>query len=221
MKIGGFLGLSTIDYPGKLAAVIFTQGCNYRCPYCHNTGLIPFEGDENVEPEHILSILEKRKAILEGVVITGGEPTLQEDLSSFMRLLKTLGYEVKLDTNGSKPEVLDELITCGLVNYVAVDFKSWKTGYERLSGGDIHAMEQVLRSIDLVFRHGISMEVRTTCDKRFIDVDVIKAISAAIKEYPDLPWFLQKARPPGKPYSELDKLVETARENVDSVCCRD
>jgi len=221
MKIGGFLGLSTIDYPGKLAAVIFTQGCNYRCPYCHNTGLIPFEGDENVEPEHILSILEKRKAILEGVVITGGEPTLQEDLSSFMRLLKTLGYEVKLDTNGSKPEVLDELITCGLVDYVAVDFKSWKTGYERLSGGDIHAMEQVLRSIDLVFRHGIPMEVRTTCDKRFIDVDVVKAISSAIKEYPDLPWFLQKARPPGKPYSELDKLVETARENVDSVCCRD
>lgn len=221
MKIGGFLGLSTIDYPGKLAAVVFTQGCNYRCSYCHNAGLIPFEGDENVEPEHVLRILEKRKVVLEGVVITGGEPTLQKDLLPFIRLLKTLGYEVKLDTNGSKPEVLDELITCGLVDYVAVDFKSWKTGYERLSGGDIHALEQVLHSIDLVFRCGVQLEVRTTCDKRFIDVDVIRTMSLAIKKYPNLPWFLQKVRPPGKSYSDLDKLMEVARRNVDSVRCRD
>ena len=221
MKIGGFLRLSTIDYPKKLAAVVFTQGCNYRCPYCHNASLIPFKDDKSIDPEYIMNTLKKRKAVLEGVVVTGGEPTLQKNLIPFMHLLKTLEYDVKLDTNGSKPEVLDELISCDLVDYVAVDFKSWNPGYEKLSGGNIHALEQVLRSIDLVFRQNIPMEIRTSCDKRFVDVDVIKTISAAIKEYPDLPWFLQKVRPPGKPYSDLDELVKTARKNVDSVCCRD
>ena len=219
MKIGGYLGLSTIDYPGKLAAVVFTQGCNYRCLYCHNAGLIPFEGNENVESKYVIDILEKRKVVLEGVVVTGGEPTLQEDLLPFMYLLKSLGYDVKLDTNGSKPEVVNELVSYDLVDYVAIDFKSWKTGYEKLSG-DIHALEQVLRSIDLVFRHNVPMEIRTSCDKRFINVDVIRTMSTVIKEYPKLPWFLQKVRSPGKPYSDLDKLVETAKENVDFVCCR-
>ncbi|MDI6813294.1 MAG: anaerobic ribonucleoside-triphosphate reductase activating protein [Desulfitobacteriaceae bacterium] len=115
MIIGGFTKLSTIDWPGKLAAVIFTRGCNFRCPWCHNKSLVWPElyGPEIPGPE-VLAYLEKRKSYLDGVVVTGGEPTIQKDLPAFLKKIKNIGLKVKLDTNGSNPNMLEYLLQEGL-----------------------------------------------------------------------------------------------------------
>ena len=123
MDFNGFQKLTLLDYPGHVACTLFTAGCNFRCPFCHNSDLVLTPSTEYSE-EEVLSVLKKRRSILEGVCITGGEPTLQPDLMDFMRKLRELDYKIKLDTNGYRPDVLRAVLSEGLVDYVAMDIKN-------------------------------------------------------------------------------------------------
>lgn len=162
MHICGFYKTTLLDYPGKVAATIFLGGCNFRCPFCHNGDLVLHSKDmETYEEEEILSFLKKRKNVLEGVCITGGEPTLWEELLGFIRKIKELGYLVKLDTNGSNPEMLTELMDDGLLDYIAMDVKAPSEDYEKLCGVKAD-MEKIDRSIQLIKQGKVSYEFRTT-----------------------------------------------------------
>ena len=123
--IAGLQKMTLLDYPGKVACTVFLQGCNYACPFCHNSGLLPFEGAPFMEEDALIAFLEKRKKILDGVVLTGGEPLLYE-VKPFLRAVKEKGYAVKLDTNGTNPTALKELVSEGLVDYIAMDIKNSK-----------------------------------------------------------------------------------------------
>jgi pyruvate formate lyase activating enzyme len=163
MKISGFVPLSLCDYPGHIAAVIFTQGCNFKCPFCHNGHLIPedSEGVELLEESSVFSVLEERCARLQGVVVTGGEPSLQGDLSRVLDKIKKLGLKTKLDTNGGRPDVLKGLFEHSLVDYVAMDIKAPWQKYDLLAGVkcDVDALQQ---SVDLIATSGIDHQFRTT-----------------------------------------------------------
>lgn len=135
MQIGGLQKFSLLDYPGKISAVVFTQGCNFRCPYCHNPELVdPARYQECLPEEEIFSFLETRRGKLEAVTVTGGEPTLQKSLAPFLRRIKDMGFLVKLDTNGSRPDVLEELLRQKLIDYIAMDIKAPLEKYEAVTG---------------------------------------------------------------------------------------
>ena len=129
MKIFGFQKMTLLDYPGRVACTVFTGGCNFRCPFCHNASLVTHIDGEEIAAEEILSYLNKRKGLLDGVCITGGEPLLQNDIEDFIRDIRALGYAVKLDTNGAYPDKLRTLIDGGLVDYVAMDIKKCEFTY--------------------------------------------------------------------------------------------
>jgi pyruvate formate lyase activating enzyme len=160
MKIGGFQKTSLLDYPEKLSAIIWTMGCNYHCPFCYNVSLVN-QSVTPIDEQEILSFLKQRTKQLEGVVITGGEPLLQEDILKFTKKIKDMGFLVKLDTNGSAPEVLSELLDKQLVDYVAMDIKAPQEKYPELTGiiTDITAVQQ---SIDLLINSDVDYEFRTT-----------------------------------------------------------
>jgi pyruvate formate lyase activating enzyme len=163
VKIGGFQKFSLSDFPGRPAAIVFTQGCNFRCPFCHNGGLIPCDPKDGllIPEEYVLSYLNMRAGRLDGLVVTGGEPTLQEDLEVFLQKVRAIGYRIKLDTNGSMPEVLERLIYAGLVDFVSMDVKAPARSYDRLSG--VRApIDGIRRSIGLLAVSGIEHEFRTT-----------------------------------------------------------
>ena len=175
MKISGLQKLTLLDYPTKVACIIFTQGCNFRCPYCQNSGLIPMEGDYLIEEEEVLSYLKKRKGIIDGLVISGGEPTVQKDLIDFIKKVKELGFLVKLDTNGSNPKVLKELLSNKLIDYVAMDIKYVLDDYKVVAG--VKALVNNLEeSIKLIKESNIEHEFRTTIIKNIHDIDVILKI---------------------------------------------
>lgn len=162
MRIGGLLKFSLIDYPGKLAAVIFTQGCNFRCPYCHNPELVrPLDYQESLDNKDVLNFLERRQGKLEGVVVSGGEATLQPDLESFLRQLKVMGYAVKLDTNGSRPHILRTLLKNKLLDHVAMDVKSSLVRYSQFCGISINPA-LIQESLDLLLTASIPVTFRTT-----------------------------------------------------------
>ncbi|MFA7172177.1 MAG: anaerobic ribonucleoside-triphosphate reductase activating protein [Kiritimatiellia bacterium] len=163
MKIAGMVPLSLCDYPGHIAAVVFTQGCNFKCPFCHNGHLIPesSEGAEILEESSIFALLAERCAKLQGVVVSGGEPTLQPDLADFLQRVKALGLKTKLDTNGARPAVLSDLLNQGLLDFVAMDIKAPWCKYEALAGVlcDVAALQQ---SVNLIASAGIEHQFRTT-----------------------------------------------------------
>ena len=162
MKIGGLQKVSLIDYPGKIGAVIFTQGCNFRCPYCHNPELVdPPLYRELIPEELVFAYLEKRLGKLEAVTITGGEPAIQSDLGQFAKKIKAMGYLLKLDTNGSRPDVLAELIGTGLIDYVAMDIKA-PLGKYRAVTRTPGSGKTIRQSIELIMASGIDYEFRTT-----------------------------------------------------------
>lgn len=163
MRIGGLVPFTLSDYPGRVAAVIFTQGCNFRCPFCHNGQLIPFAPGPNglLSVDDVMRFLESRRKRLDGAVISGGEPTIQPDLPAFLRDVKALGYAVKLDTNGSRPDVLRRLFQQGLLDFVAMDVKAPWGQYDRLAGVAVDAAA-LRASIDLIARSGVAHEFRTT-----------------------------------------------------------
>lgn len=200
MYIGGFQKNSLIDFPGTIACVVFTRGCNFICPYCHNPGLIagtaaPEGGGSAVgsgsnhristrpdSPDQIeiLKFLNKRKGMIEGVVITGGEPTLQADLIDFIQTVRQMGYKIKLDTNGTAPRVLDTLFDQGLVDYLAMDIKT-DTGHYPMVMKNPERLDQVMESILLIMEKAPAYEFRTTCAKPFVTPDIMKNIGRMIR----------------------------------------
>jgi len=177
MRFGGFQALTLSDYPGKTAAVVFTQGCNFRCPFCHNGGLLPAVADDrNLVPEaFVLEELRRRRGLLDGLVVTGGEPTLQEALPAFLGKVRALGLLVKLDTNGSRPEMLARLLGAGLVDYVAMDVKAPRGKYDLLAG--VRApLDAVRESIRLIAASGAPHHFRTTLPSALLDAQDIETI---------------------------------------------
>lgn len=164
MKIGGFQPLSLCDYAGKLAAVVFTQGCNFRCPFCHNASLISLSAEKGqlIPMDDVLAKLEHRGGQIDAVVVSGGEPTLQEDLPDFLRTVKKMGFAIKLDTNGSRPSVLRRLLQLQLLDYVAMDVKAPRCKYAALTGMSRAPFGQIAESIRLLHKSGIPCEFRTT-----------------------------------------------------------
>ncbi|NIA04816.1 MAG: anaerobic ribonucleoside-triphosphate reductase activating protein [Proteobacteria bacterium] len=162
MRLGGLQRFSLCDYPGKIAAVVFTQGCNFRCPFCHNSSLLSSRnpGGE-ISEKDFFSFLQKRAGMLEGVVISGGEPTLQPDLAVFCRAVREMGFLVKLDTNGSRPEVLKRLLADNLLDFIAMDIKATSERYHVLAGVPVD-IAAVIKSITVISRADIPALFRTT-----------------------------------------------------------
>ena len=179
MVIGGFQKFSLIDYPEKISAIVFTQGCNFRCPYCHNPELVLPEKYSNPIPEEeILSFLDSRRGKLDAVVITGGEPLLQKDLFDFIKKVKDMGFLVKLDTNGSMPEVLKEAIKLG-VDYIAMDVKAPLEKYREVVRAEVNE-EKIKSSIEIIMHAGIEYEFRTTVVKSLLSKEDILKIGMLI-----------------------------------------
>lgn len=184
MKICGFQKMTMLDFPGKVACTVFTGGCNFRCPFCHNALLVTdIDNDNTFDEEEIIEYLYKRKGIIDGVCITGGEPLLQKDIADFLRKVKETGMPVKLDTNGSYPEKLKELVSNGLVDYVAMDIKNSKEKYSEtidVPGFDLSKIEESISfllsdTVDYEFRTTVVREYHTTQDI----VDITKWIKGA------------------------------------------
>ncbi len=183
MKISGFQKLTLLDYPGNMACTVFTSGCNFRCPFCHNASLVTHTEDCAVyTEEEIFAYLEKRKSLLDGVCITGGEPLLQPDIEDFMVKINSLGYKVKLDTNGSFPERLISAVNKGLVDYIAMDIKNSEEKYMQAAGcKDADIVEKIKRSVDFIINCGVDYEFRTTVVKELHTIEDIKNIGKIIK----------------------------------------
>jgi len=178
MQIAGFDKLSLLNYPDKVAATIFTNGCNYCCPYCQNSALVlDIKDNELFSEEEVLDYLIKRKKLIDGVCITGGEPTIQPDLVDFIKKIKAIGYDVKLDTNGSNPEVIEKLINEGLVDYIAMDIKTSFIKYNDITNRNVN-LDKIKKSIELIKSNNINYEFRTTVIKQFVSYeDLIKILN--------------------------------------------
>ena len=174
MHIAGLQKMTLLDYPGKVACTVFLSGCNYRCPFCHNGGLLEDAPDAMTE-EALLAFLEKRKGLLDGVCVTGGEPTLQPDLPRLLQNIKALGYSVKLDTNGSNPTMLKKLLEDQAIDYVAMDIKNCPDRYAATCGG-VDILPQVEECLTLLRKSPVEWELRTTCVKPFHDRNALEAI---------------------------------------------
>lgn len=183
MQIHGFNKTTLLDYPGHLASTIFLGGCNFRCPFCHNKGLVLCPSKEPVIPATlVLEHLVKRKNVIEGVCITGGEPTLSQDLPSFIKQLKDIGLLVKLDTNGYRPDVLKSLIQEGMVDYIAMDIKSSPQNYAKLTGLEAIDMNKINESVNIIMSANIPYEFRTTLVKELHTMEDIDSIGKWVKD---------------------------------------
>lgn len=181
MSISGLEKLSLSDYPGMVACVIFTQGCNFNCSYCHNSSLIAFN-NECLNEKKIFEFLEKRKKILDGVVISGGEALLQKDIKKFIKKVKDMGFKIKLDTNGSYYLKLKEILDESLVDYVAMDIKHDKEHYSFITGFKKFDYDSVEKSIKLLESSNIDYEFRTTIVKEFHDLNSMENICKLINK---------------------------------------
>jgi pyruvate formate lyase activating enzyme len=180
MIFGGIQKSTLIDYPGKVSCVLFFSGCNFHCPYCHNPELAKGLSVEPWSEQAVYDFLEAREGFLSGVVISGGEPSLHPDVIRVCRSIRQMGYPIKLDTNGSRPKVLEELISGGLVDYVAMDIKTDPKNYPKYIQKDCNT-DAITASIELIKASGISHEFRTTCVRPLIDTPIMKRICALIQ----------------------------------------
>ena len=215
MRILGFQKLTLLDYPGKVACTIFMGGCNFRCPFCHNADLVLGPNEQPaISEEEILTTLRKRQGILEGVCITGGEPTLSLDLKGFLQKIKDLGYSIKLDTNGYRPDVLMELVAEGLIDYVAMDIKNSLQKYVEAVGLDDMDITKIQASIDFLKKDTIDYEFRTTIARELQTPEDMQKIGKWIsgcKRY-----FLQ-------PYRESERVIDPIfssyeKEELEQIC---
>lgn len=179
MVVAGLQKSSLIDYPGKVSAVVFVTGCNFNCPYCHNPELARGEFPQSIPLEEVLEFVAQRRTFLDGVVITGGEPTLWPHLYAFCRALKRLKLTVKLDTNGSRSDVLRQVIGEGIVDYIAMDIKTGPDQYGPPLCDPTEA-PMIRESIRLIMEKAKDYEFRTTCVAPFVDDDIIVHIADAI-----------------------------------------
>ncbi len=162
MDIAGLQKMTLLDFPGRVACTVFTQGCNFRCPFCHNSDLLPMKGQVYMSDEELLAFLKKRIGLLDGVCITGGEPTMQTELPNLIKSIKDLGYAVKLDTNGTNPKMLKEMVEAGLLDYVAMDIKNSPENYPETAGMDARLLSKVEQSAAYLKSGKVDYEFRTT-----------------------------------------------------------
>jgi len=182
MKFYGFEKLSLIDYDGHTAATVFTGGCNFYCPYCHNGGLVDLKTAATFDEEEILAYLKKRVGLLDGLAVTGGEPTLYRELPSFLKKVKELGYDIKLDSNGTNPEMLVDLAKENLVDYFAMDIKSSPEKYPLAVGKENCDLSKINESIKFIISCGKKHEFRTTAVKEFVCKDDFYRIAEWISD---------------------------------------
>jgi len=190
MKILGFQKMTLLDYPGKVACTIFTGGCNFRCPFCHNALLVTkTEEVQEHNADDILSFLEKRQGILDGVCITGGEPLMNKEIFDFAKSIKALGYSIKLDTNGSFPDRLQQMIDEKLCDYVAMDIKNCKEKYPLTAGCDKLNVDLIDKSVQILLKNVVDFEFRTTVVKELHTLQDMEKIAHWISGAPR--YFLQ------------------------------
>ncbi|MDO4876436.1 MAG: anaerobic ribonucleoside-triphosphate reductase activating protein [Oscillospiraceae bacterium] len=190
MRLGGIQKLTLLDYPGTVACTVFTLGCNMRCPFCHNALLVTKTEEAEVYPEEeFFAFLNKRRGILDGVCVTGGEPLLQSDAGEFIAKIKALGYKVKLDTNGSFPDRLEEILKSGNVDYIAMDIKNSPEKYAETVGIPGFDVSKIQRSIEIIRSSGIEYEFRTTVVAPLHNGESIAGAAQMVKGSPK--YFLQ------------------------------
>ena len=176
MDIAGLQKMTLLDYPGRVACTVFLRGCNFRCPFCHNSSLLPGIGESLMDDTQLLAFLKKRVGLLDGVCITGGEPTLQKELPHLLERVKALGYSVKLDTNGSCPEMLKAIVEAGVVDYVAMDIKNGPDRYAETAGASSSVLERVEESIRYLMSDAVDYEFRTTVVEELHDAQSMAAM---------------------------------------------
>jgi pyruvate formate lyase activating enzyme len=179
MRIGGLQKLTLIDYPGKIAATIFVSGCNFRCPFCYNPELVlprEIKKQPQIPLKDVFRFLKERRNLLDGVVLCGGEPTIYNDLPDFTKKIKKMGYFVKLDTNGSNPEMLERMINDSLLDYVVIDIKAPKEKYQAVAGISVN-LNNIQKSIDILKEGKVDYEFRTTVVPTLIEKEDIMEIA--------------------------------------------
>ena len=213
--IKGLQKTTLVDYPGKIACTIFLAGCNFKCGYCYNSDLVFDTGKGPTIPdEELIEFLESRKNILEGVCITGGEPTLDKGLVTLIKKIKKLGYCVKLDTNGSNPEVIKELLEERLVDYIAMDIKASLDSYDEVTSVKVNK-QNIKRSIEIIKNSQIEYEFRTTAIPDIINENEIKKILELIKG--SKKYFIQQFKPDGKTIdSKYNSMEALPKEKLNS-----
>ena len=194
MRISGLQKMTLLDYPGKIACTVFLSGCNFRCPFCHNGELLDGAIAPVMEEGEFLAFLSKRKGLLDAVCVSGGEPTLQPGLAGLLEKIKKMGYSVKLDTNGSRPEILKDLVARGLLDYVAMDIKNAPDRYEQTAGAAVQ-MERIEESIRFLMEEHVDYELRTTVVEQLHDPDAVERmgewVSSLAPERKIKRWFVQ------------------------------
>lgn len=182
MKIGGLMKMTLLDYPGRIACTVFLEGCNFRCPFCHNSQIVDCSSSDSISEEEFFAFLRKRKGLLDGVCVSGGEPLLTDEIFGFLEKIRELGYEIKLDTNGSYPKRLKNIVEKKLCDYVAMDIKNSPEKYELTAGNCQVSFDTVKESIEYLKISGIPHEFRTTVVKDFHKPDDVAEIAGIIGE---------------------------------------
>ncbi|MCM8818163.1 MAG: anaerobic ribonucleoside-triphosphate reductase activating protein [Candidatus Omnitrophica bacterium] len=203
MKIGAIQKTSLLEFPGLISCIVFTQGCNFRCHYCHNPELVlPEKFETTIVEEEFFDFLDRRKKYLEGVCITGGEPSIQLDIIDFINEIKKRGFKVKFDTNGSNPDIIEKLLKEKLIDYISIDLKGPFEKYEEIIGVKVD-IEKIKKSIDLIKDFSIDYEFRTTVVKKQILIEDFEEIGKQIKGAKK--YYLQKFIPSKLVNSEFEK----------------
>lgn len=227
MKLGGLQKTSLVDYPGKMAATVFTKGCNFRCPFCHNPDLVDLKrNSEDVSEDEFFDFLKQRKGLLDAVCITGGEPLIHNDIVDFMEKIKDFGFDIKLDTNGNFPEKLEILFQKELLDYVAMDVKSSPEKYRKLTNTDVR-INDIAGSVELIKKKAKAYEFRTTAVPTLIDAKEIEEIGKwtgggkkfALQKFENGHETLDKSWQKVSPYSDekMKQIVKTAEKYFDEV----
>ena len=193
MIIAGLQKMTLTDFPENVACILFLKGCNFRCPYCQNSELIDYKIDDNyILKEEVFDFLKKRQGVLDGVVISGGEPTVNKDLPKLIKEIRDLGFKIKLYTNGTNPQMLKELLEDGLIDYVAMDIKNVQTKYLETAGlseKNVQILENVQKSIDILKKSKVDHEFRTTIMKNYHNIEDLEEINKLIGK--DEKYFIQ------------------------------
>lgn len=196
MEIRGLKRFSLVDYPGKISCIIFLAHCNFRCAYCHNPHLVlDPESQPQIPEKQILSFLEQRKNKLEGVVISGGEPSIYNNLIHFAEKIRKIGFLIKLDTNGSNPGIITEMHKAGLIDFLSIDYKAHASLYRKVTACSTDAFEHIQESIRYALGSGISLEIRTTVHKQLLLPEDLQVMREELNSLGIKRWILQQFNP--------------------------